>query len=156
LLGSGAVPAGLGARDVLRLEAGLPLYGRDMDEGHNPFEARLEFVVDLEKPSFVGRDALLKISHEGITRWLMGVRMMDKGIPREGYKMDYNGEEVGEVTSGTYSPTIKAGIAMGYVHGSLPCGTTVSIRIREKESRGVISEMPFYSQEDFGWKRRKV
>lgn len=155
ILGSGAVPAGLGARDVLRMEAGFPLYGQDMDEGYNPLEARLEFVVDMEKPSFVGREALLKISREGIARWRIGVKMLDRGIPRQGFKIGADGEALGEVTSGTYSPSIKTGIAMGYIQRPLPCGTAVQVRIREREGAGVVSEMPFYNEETYGWKRRK-
>jgi aminomethyltransferase len=154
ILSAGAVPAGLGARDVLRLEAGLPLYGHDINEEHNPFEARLEFAVRLEKPEFIGKDALVGIARGGVEFKRMGIRMADRGIPREGFKISSGGKEIGRVTSGTYSPTVKAGIAMGYLKGALPCGTEASVDIRGREGRGIISDTPFYDETKFGFKRR--
>lgn len=154
MLSAGAVPAGLGARDVLRLEAGLPLYGHDISEERNPFEARLEFAVKLEKPEFIGKDALAEIAEEGVEFKRTGIRMADKGIPREGFKVSSGGREIGRVTSGTYSPTVKASIAMGYLRGELPCGSEVSVDIRGREGRGIISDTPFYDEVKFGFKRR--
>ena len=154
ILSAGAVPAGLGARDVLRLEAGLPLYGHDINEEHNPFEARLEFAVRLEKPEFIGKDALVGIARGGVEFKRTGIRMADRGIPREGFKVSSGGKEIGRVTSGTYSPTVKAGIAMGYLKGALPCGTEASVDIRGREGRGIISDTPFYDETKFGFKRR--
>ncbi|MBM5804578.1 MAG: glycine cleavage system aminomethyltransferase GcvT [Candidatus Verstraetearchaeota archaeon] len=156
MLSSGAVPAGLGARDVLRTEAGFPLYGHDINEAINPFEARLEFAVKLEKPDFLGKDALLKISKEGVRRRRTGIRMVDRAIPREGFEILLGGKEIGHVTSGTYSPTLKTGIAMGYINVELAPGTEVFIDIRGRESRGVVSGMPFYDTERYGWKRKQT
>jgi aminomethyltransferase len=154
VLSSGAVPAGLGARDVLRLEAGLPLYGHDISEEHNPIEARLEFAVKLEKPEFIGKDALARIAQEKVKFKRTGIRMVDRGIPREGFKVSSGGMEIGRVTSGTYSPTVKAGIAMGYLMGELPCSAEVLVDIRGRESKGIISDTPFYDEAKFGFKRR--
>jgi len=156
MLSSGAVPAGLGARDVLRTEAGFPLYGHEINEAINPFEARLEFAVRLEKPDFVGKNALLRIYKEGVRRRRTGIRMADRAIPREGFKILMGGKEIGEVTSGTYSPTLKTGIAMGYINAELAPGTEVFVDIRGRESRGVISDMPFYDTERYGWKRKQT
>jgi len=156
MLSSGAVPAGLGARDVLRTEAGFPLYGHDINEAINPFEARLEFAVKLEKPHFLGKDALLKISKEGVRRRRTGIKMVERAIPREEFKVLMGGKEIGQVTSGTYSPTLKTGIAMGYINVELAPGTEVFVDVRGRESRGTISEMPFYDTERYGWKRRQA
>lgn len=153
ILSSGATPAGLGARDVLRMEAGFPLYGHEINETINPLEARLEFAVKLEKPDFIGKDALLRISKEGVRRRRTGIRMIDRVIPREGYKVLIGGKEIGQVTSGTYSPTQKTGIAMGYINVDLAPGKEVFVDVRGRESRGIITDMPFYDIHRYGWKR---
>ena len=153
ILSSGATPAGLGARDVLRMEAGFPLYGHEINEMINPVEARLEFAVKLEKPNFIGKDALLRISKEGVRRRRTGIRMVDRAIPREGFKVLIGGKEIGEVTSGTYSPTLKIGIAMGYINVDLALGKEVFVDVRGRESRGIITDMPFYDTQRYGWRR---
>ena len=156
VLSSGAAPSGLGARDVLRTEAGLPLYGHDIDEATNPFEAKLDFAVKLEKPDFVGKGALLKIAKEGVRRRRTGVKMVDRAIPREGFKVLMGGREIGQVTSGTYSPTMRTGIAMGYISAELAPGTEVFIDVRGREGRGAITDMPFYDTQKYGWKRGRA
>lgn len=106
-------PVGLGARDTLRLEKGYPLYGNDIDETTTPIEAGLMWVVDLKK-DFIGREALLKHKSQ---RRLVRLEMKDQGIPRQGCAILYEGKKVGNITSGTYSPSLGKGIAMGYVDG---------------------------------------
>lgn len=113
LMKFGPQPVGLGARDTLRLEKGYPLYGNDIDETTTPLEAGLMWVVDIKK-DFIGRDALLK--HKPMRR-LVSMEMKDQGIPRHGCTILYGGKKVGVVTSGTYSPSLGRGIAMGYTDG---------------------------------------
>jgi aminomethyltransferase len=154
LLASGATPAGLGARDVLRTEAGFPLYGHEINETINPIEARLEFAVKLEKLNFIGKKALLRIAEEGTRRRRTGIKMVDRAISREGFKVLIGGKEIGQVTSGTYSPIIKTGIAMAYINVDLTPGEEVFVDVRGRESRGIIAEMPFYDTQRYGWKRQ--
>jgi len=127
-------PCGLGPRDSLRLEAGLSLYGNDIDEETNPYEARISFVVKLKKKrSFIGKEALEKVNREGVKRLRAGMRMVDKGIPRHGYEIWKNGQVVGTVTSGGLSPVLGAGIAMGYVPPEFSqLGTELEIKVRER------------------------
>jgi len=155
LISLGATPAGLGARDVLRIEAGLPLYGHEITEEINPFEAGLEFAVKLQKEDFVGKVALEKVKDK-ITRKRMGIKMMGKAIPREGYKVYSDGKEIGVVTSGTYSPTINCGIAMAYLPSYIKHGENVTIRIRGHDELGIVSDFPFYDTEKFGWRRKSI
>ncbi len=159
LLEAGAVPCGLGARDSLRLEAGLWLYGNDIDETTNPIEAGLRWTVKLKKPSyFVGRRAIQQIREEGVKRRLVGLMMEDRGIPRHGYEV-LNAEEqvIGEVTSGGFSPTLGVGIALAYVPNEYrELGTEVYIRIRSRLAKGkVVKHRPFYDEAVYGWKRDK-
>lgn len=105
----GIKPCGLGARDTLRLEAGMCLYGNDIDEETTPLEARLDFAVKFEKPSFIGREALLRQKEEGIKKARIGLRLIDRAIPREGGKVWKDGKEVGYLTSGTFSPLLNMG-----------------------------------------------
>jgi len=124
-------PCGLGARDVLRLEAGMVLYGNDIDESVNPIEARLKFVVNFKKGEFIGREKLLQVSRERLERVRVCIIMIDRGIPRHGFKIkDEYGMEVGEVTSGSFSPLIKRGIGMGYVPPEVEKNGKVLIDIR--------------------------
>jgi aminomethyltransferase len=159
LLEAGAVPCGLGARDSLRLEAGLWLYGNDIDETTNPLEAGLRWTVKLKKPSyFIGRRAIQQIRDEGVKRRLVGLMMEDRGIPRHGYEV-LNAEEqvIGEVTSGGFSPTLGVGIALAYVPNEYKeLGTEVYIRIRSRLAKGkVVKHRPFYDEAVYGWKRDK-
>ncbi|SDE43178.1 aminomethyltransferase [Bhargavaea beijingensis] len=144
----GVVPAGLGARDTLRFEAGLPLYGQEMDEGISPLEAGLGFAVKLGKEAgFIGKEALARQKEEGMPRKLAGIRMIDKGIPRTGYAV-YKGEEkIGEVTTGTQSPTLGLNIGnilVGTEHAVL--GDEVEVEVRKKRLKAEIVETPFYKR----------
>lgn len=159
LLEAGAVPCGLGARDSLRLEAGLWLYGNDMDESINPIEAGLRWTVKLKKPGyFIGRRAIQKVREEGVKKRLVGLMMEDRGIPRHGYEV-LNAEEqvIGEVTSGGLSPTLGVGIALAYVPPEYrELGTEVYIKIRSRLAKGkVVKHRPFYDDAVYGWKRDK-
>jgi aminomethyltransferase len=139
----GIKPCGLGSRDVLRLEAGLCLYGNDIDEGTNPLEAGLAFAVKMGKGDFIGRAALEAISRDGPRRARVGIVLEDEGIPRRGFEILRGGERIGEVTSGTYSPILKRGIAMGYVGaGSAAIGDPIEVSIRGRRARGSISGFP--------------
>ena len=154
----GIKPCGLGARDSLRLEAGLCLYGNDIDESINPLEARLRWVVKFKKSSdFIGREALLRIREEGVKRFRVGIKMEERGIPRKGYEI-WDGEgrqKIGVVTSGGYSPTLNVGIAMGYVPREYrKLGTPVKIDIRGRLAGGKIVKFhPFYDETKYGWRR---
>lgn len=141
----GVKPCGLGARDSLRLEAGMMLYGQDMDINTNPFEAGMEWLVDLEKSDFVGRTALLEIKHQGVKRKLVGFQMKGRGIARSGYKIFKSGQEIGKVTSGGYAPVLGVGIGLGYVPIELATiGTDIEIIIRNKPVPAYIVDRRFY------------
>jgi len=134
----GAGPAGLGARDTLRLEKQYRLYGQDMDESVTALEAGLAWVVRLDKGDFLGRDALLRQKREGVPRVSVGLRVDEPGrhIPRAGCPVLADGEVVGEVTSGTFSPTLEAGIALASVARSAADGD-FAIRIRQRDAHAV-------------------
>lgn len=154
LIEGGAKPAGLGARDVLRLEAGLPLYGHELSDTINPIQARLDFAVRMDKAGFVGKQALLMIASEPPRRKLAGLKMVGRGIPRQGYAILHKGVDVGAVTSGTFSPTLNKPIAMAFVESSLQQGDEVQVRIRGADHDATISGMPFYDQGIFGFRRK--
>ena len=141
-------PVGLGARDTLRIEAGLCLYGNDIDETTNPIEAGLGWVTKPEKKNFIGRSAVQRMKESGPERKRIGFEMMGRGIPREGYPITFSGSEIGQVTSGTQSPVLNKGIGMGYVRSeySNP-GTTFNIRIRSGEIPAKVVKLPFYQPE---------
>ncbi len=158
LVAAGAKPCGLGARDSTRLEAGLWLYGNDIDESINPIEAGLRWVVKMKKPGyFIGKRALQKIIEEGVKKTLVGVMMEERGIPRHGYEILDGENPIGLVTSGGMSPTLDVGIAMGYVPPEYKeLGREVNIRIRKNLVRGkVVKHRPFYDETKYGWKRNK-
>ncbi|MFZ5651680.1 MAG: glycine cleavage system aminomethyltransferase GcvT [Bacillota bacterium] len=142
----GLLPAGLGARDTLRFEASLPLYGHELDDSINPLEAGLGRFVKLAKGDFTGREALLIKSREGLSRRLAGLRMEDRGIPRAGYMVAIGGSPAGRVTSGTYSPTLDANLAMAYLPSGTKEGDSVSVLIRGRECRARVVPMPFYKR----------
>lgn len=152
----GIEPCGLGARDTLRLEAGLCLYGNDIDEETTPLEARLNFVVKFKKEDFIGKDALLKQKEEGVKRKRVGIRIIEEGIPRPGFEIyDEKGDKIGNVTSGTFSPLLKYGIGMGYIQTKqAQKGTTINVKIRKKMAKGKIVSFPFYDTEQYGYKRK--
>ncbi|WP_324669033.1 glycine cleavage system aminomethyltransferase GcvT [Geochorda subterranea] len=129
----GAVPVGLGARDTLRLEARYPLYGHDIDETTTPLEAGLGWVVDFDKPDFIGRHALVQQRAGGPLRRLVGFVLEERGVPREGYALldPESGRKLGAVTSGTLSPTLQRGIGMGYVAaGAAEPGRLLGVEVR--------------------------
>ncbi len=146
LLGAGVRPIGLGARDTLRLEARLSLYGNDIDEDHTPHEAGLSWVV--KGKGFLGEDALAKQKAEGLQRRLVGFVMKERGIARHGYPiLDEHGAKIGEVTSGTTGPTVEAAIGLGYVpSGRAEPGASLVIDCRGKPARAEIVRGPFYKR----------
>jgi len=154
----GAEPCGLGARDTLRLEAGLCLYGNDIDESTTPFEAGLSFVVKLQKDNFIGKDALQKQKDQGIKRKRIGIIMTEQGIPRSNFPIiNGNNQQIGRLTSGTFSPLLKLGIGMGYVEASeAQEGNSVNIKIRGKQAKARIAAFPLYDGEKYGYKRETV
>jgi len=152
----GIEPCGLGARDTLRLEAGLCLYGSDIDENTTPLEAGLSFVVKLQKAKFIGKETLLKQKTEGIKRRRVGIQLLDQGIPRPGFEIcSASGEKIGQLTSGTFSPLLKYGIGMGYVPvDQAQEGNAVSVKIRDKLVKARTVSFPFYDAERYGSKRK--
>ncbi|MGQ9544114.1 MAG: glycine cleavage system aminomethyltransferase GcvT [Candidatus Bathyarchaeia archaeon] len=152
----GVKPCGLGARDVLRLEAGMCLYGSDITESTDPLEARLDFVVKLEKGVFIAKDAILKRRGAGVKRRRVGLRMLGKGIPREKNTILKDGKTIGAVTSGTYSPTLNVGVAMGYLPIEYSnIGERVQIDIHGKLLEAEVVDFPFYDTKLYGFKRTK-
>jgi len=150
----GIQPCGLGARDTLRLEAGMCLYGNDIDEKTTPLEAGLSFVVKFKKENFIGKDVLLKHKSEGLKRRRVGVRMLKRGVPRPYYEVWKDEEKVGYLTSGTFSPLLKCGIAMAYVLTEHAIeGEVVSVKIRDKFIDGEIVKFPFYDATQYGFRR---
>jgi aminomethyltransferase len=142
----GMAPVGLGARDTLRLEAGMPLYGNELDEQTNPFEAGLDRVVKLEKEvDFVGRAALEKVARDGPAKRLVGLVVQGRGIARHGYPVWSGERRTGRITSGTQSPTLGRPIAMAYVAPSdAEPGTILDIEIREQRVPAEVVPLPFY------------
>jgi len=142
--GAGATPAGLGARDTLRLEMGYALYGNDIDEETTPLEAGLGWLVKLDRGEFVGRTALLRQKEEGVSRRLRGFRLVERGFPREGYPVRHGGEEVGPVRSGTVSPSLGFGIGTVYLPPDVPAGASLEVVIRDEPVAGEVAGLPFY------------
>ncbi len=143
----GVQAVGLGARDTLRLEARLMLYGNDIDEHTHPFEAGLGWVVQLDAGDFIGRDALRAIKAAGFDRKLVGFEMTERGIARHGYPILAGETRVGEVTSGSPGPTVGRNIGLGYVPKALSkVGTALGIEIRGKQVRAVVVTTPFYKR----------
>jgi aminomethyltransferase len=147
LIDAGAAPCGLGARDTLRLEAKMALYGNDIDHSTTPLEADLGWIVKIEKGDFMGRDVLEREKAEGPSRKLVGFEMIDRGIGRHGYPIVDGGQEIGVVTSGTHSPTLKKAIGLAYLplDKSAP-GTEFQVLIRGKETRARVVPTPFYKR----------
>ncbi|MBI3247083.1 MAG: glycine cleavage system aminomethyltransferase GcvT [Deltaproteobacteria bacterium] len=144
----GLVPVGLGARDTLRLEAGLLLYGNDLDAETSPLEAGLRRLVQFGKDHFLGREALLQQQALGLKKQLIGLRMETGGIPRHGYRLWQGEETAGVVTSGTQSPTLEVGIALGYVPPALATPSTeLTVEIRTRRVPARVVALPFYRRE---------
>ena len=155
LLDAGVVPCGLGARDTLRLEAALLLYGNDMDEATNPFEVGLDWVVTLDDPStgsgqagdFLGRAALERALTDGVKRNLVCLRALDRGVMRHGHPIVHGGDSIGVVTSGTFSPTLGVSIGMGFVPPDLALeGAHLEIDVRGRMLPVEIVPRPFYKR----------
>ena len=145
--GHGLKPVGLGARDTLRLECGMMLYGNDMDETTTPFEVVYGWITDLDK-NFIGCENLRRQKEDGAEKKLVGFEMVDRGIARHGYEVLKDGREIGEVTSGTFAPTVKKAIGMAFVPVAYKePGTEISIRIRNKEANARIVSLPFYKRQ---------
>jgi aminomethyltransferase len=140
-------PAGLGARDTLRLEAGMPLYGHELSESIDPISAGLGWAVDLNK-DFIGAEALRKIASEGPKRKLVGLELEGKRIARQGSPVIHDGKSIGEVTSGTLSPTLGKSIAMAYVDSALAAeGTALVADIKGDANPATVVKLPFYKRE---------
>lgn len=145
---AGLVPAGLGARDTLRLEAAMRLYGNDIDEGTTVLEADLGWIVGWQKPSFLGRDVLHAQKAEGVSKKLVGFEMVDRAIARHGHPVMHEGQPVGVVTSGTQTPYLKKAVGMAYVPPALAvAGTPLEIDIRGRQTRAVVVPLPFYKRD---------
>ena len=144
----GIVPCGLGARNTLRLEGALSLYGHEISESIDVWEARLDRFLKMEKGDFVGRDALAKAKSNGIKRMLVGLESVERGIPRDGYKvLDSTGKGVGYVTSGSYGPFLKKNIALAYVPPAFAeIGSAVKVEIRGQAVAGRVVPTPFYKK----------
>ena len=146
LMDQGAVPCGLGARDVLRLEAALPLHGHEIDENTTPIEAGLERFVRFDK-EYVGADVLRQQHEQGVARKLIGLKLPGRSAPRAGYPILDEGQTVGHITSGSYSPTLDTSIAMGYVEvRSAHTGKALDVDIRGRAARTDVVSLPFYTR----------
>ncbi len=143
----GLIPAGLGARDSLRLEVGYALYGNDLDDQHTTLESGLGWITKLDKGDFIGREALAAQKEAGVEQRLVGMKLTERCFPRPGYPILVEGVEAGIVTSGTVSPSLGFGVAMGYVpvsHAS--AGSEVAISVRGKPFAAVVQRPPFYTE----------
>jgi len=144
----GVTPIGLGARDTLRFEAAMPLYGHELSDKITPLEAGLGRYVRLDKPGFNGKEKMVQQQAEGLKRKLVGFEMIDRGIPRGEYPLAKNGQEIGFVTSGSFSPTLTKNIGMGYVAAELAnAGEEIEVVIRGKGCKAKIIAKPFYKRE---------
>ncbi len=144
--GDGIRPAGLGARDTLRLEAGLRLYGNDIDARTNPLEAGLDWTLSLDT-DFIGREAILRAREHGLTRVMVGLRMLDRSIPRHGYPVVKDDQRVGVVTSGNVSFTLGYNIAMAYLPPALAdLGTRLGVDVRGTAAPAEVVALPFYKR----------
>ncbi|MGI0090889.1 MAG: glycine cleavage system aminomethyltransferase GcvT [Nitrososphaerales archaeon] len=150
------LPCGLGARDSLRLEAGMCLYGQDIDEKITPVEAALENIVNLDKErQFVGKKVVEEQMKTGPQKRRIAFSMSESGIPRHGFAIEYAGKTIGTVTSGTFSPLLKKGIGMGYVPTPISSiGQKLVVNIRDSDRLSEIVGVPFYDTTKFGYKRK--
>jgi aminomethyltransferase len=146
LIESGALPAGLGARDTLRLEAGLPLHGHELGGGMTSLQANLGWVLGLNKDNFQGKEAVLREKAAGVTKKLVGLSTEGRRPPREGSSIVKNGAVVGSVTSGNFSPMLEHGIALGFVEPFIELGDEVIIDVRGTQLPGQVVPYPFYKK----------
>ncbi len=146
LIEAGATPCGLGARDVLRVEAGLHLYGHELTDETNPVEAGLNWLIS-DRTDYVGAEVIQRVKQEGSQRRLMGVVLQERGVPREGYAVLIGGEAVGTLTSGVYSPTLEKGIGMAYIPTPYAkAGTPCTVEIRGRAVPATITTRRFLKQ----------
>jgi aminomethyltransferase len=145
----GLLPVGLGARDTLRLEAKLMLYGNDIDETTTVLEADLKWIIKFKKGDFLGREALSKQLEEGVKRKIAGFELVERGISRPHYPVFVHGDKAGEVTSGTYSPFLKKSIGLTYLPiEHTEAGTEIEVGIRDRRVKGIVVPTPFYRRPD--------
>lgn len=143
----GIQPCGLGARDTLRVEMGYPLYGHEIDEDTNPFEAGLDRFVRIDKGDFIGKKLLVRSMDMGLEKRLIGFEMIERGIPRQGYGILRNGTVLGKVTSGTLSPSLQKPIGMGYLRTDAETGDgEIQVEIRGTHRKAKIVSIPFYKK----------
>jgi aminomethyltransferase len=144
----GLKPIGLAARDTLRLEAKMALYGNDIDEEHTVLEADLEWMVKWRKGDFIGREALARQKEIGLTRKLVGFEMLDRGIARKGYPVHVSGQPPSAVTSGSFAPYLRKNIGLAYLPvGATKEGSELEVDIRGRRARAVVVPTPFYRRE---------
>lgn len=146
IVAAGVTPAGLGCRDTLRLEAGLPLHGHELGPGITPLQAGLGWVVRFDKGDFRGRDALLAERDRGVARHLVGVVTEGRQPARQGSAVLVGGEPVGEVTSGNFSPMLERGIALAFVPPAVGVGDAVALDVRGRTLAGTVVRLPFWPQ----------
>jgi len=151
----GVKPCGLGARDSTRLEAGLVLYGHELNEETSPLEARIPYAVKFKvDPHYIGYDELKRQKEEGVEKTRIGIVMIDRGIPRDPYPILFNGEPIGEVTSGVMSPLLRKGIGLAYVRpGLVSNGDIVEVDIKGRLRKAEVTGWPFYDSEKYGASR---
>lgn len=144
----GILPCGLGARDTLRFEAKLPLYGQELSKEISPLEAGIGFAVKLNKEAnFIGKDALKKQKEDGLTRKLVGIEMMDKGIPRTGYEVFVQDNNIGTVTTGTQSPTLKRNVGLALLQKEFTeLDQEIEVQVRKKRLKAKVVKTPFYKR----------
>ena len=146
LVSNGALPAGLGARDTLRLEAGLPLHGHELGSGITSLQANLGWVLGWNKDEFQGKEVVLREKETGVTKKLVGLFSEGRRPPREGSSILKDGVVIGSVTSGNFSPMLEHGIALGFVHPNFEIGDEVVIDVRGTELQGRVVSYPFYKK----------
>ncbi|MBX2988703.1 MAG: glycine cleavage system aminomethyltransferase GcvT [Bdellovibrionaceae bacterium] len=144
----GVMAIGLGARDTLRTEMKYSLYGHEIDDGTNPYEAGLGWVIKAQAKDFLGKAPILQVKEAGLKRKLVGFKMLDKGIPRQGYSLfSFDNQEIGKVTSGTHSPSLDAPIGIAYVNSELAKdGTELLVDIRGRKVKAQICPTPFWNR----------
>ena len=142
----GVKPCGLGARDTLRIEMGYSLYGHEIDEYLNPLEAGLGRYIKLDGDDFIGKDALVESVDKGLSNTLVGFLLLDRGIPRQGYNIFKNDTLLGNVTSGTLSPSLEKSIGLGYLSNKVEHDDIIQIQIRDNMRDAQIVSIPFYSK----------
>lgn len=147
LIAAGVTPCGLGCRDTLRFESGLPLYGHELSEEISPIMAGLGMFVKLDKPEFIGRDACAKQKAEGMAKKVVGIELNDRAIPRGGYEVEADGQVIGVVTTGYHTITTDRSVCLALIDSRYAAlGTEVGVRIRRKVFAGTVCKKRFYDK----------